>query len=144
MIQQEHKIDENVFYIHKIDHRNHSSEKSQWKITENEERVCFKRAYTAKWNALGYNYNYWGLHFNEMGRVDYLGISKFSGPERYDIFIAKFVDGNKNSKWHGYPANHVQNNQDIPPSEVLLKWYEAGHIRKAAISKVLGGKKCTI
>jgi hypothetical protein len=107
LIQQEHKIDENVFYIHKIDHRNHSSVKSQWIITEGEERACFKLAYTAKWNVLGYNYNYWGLHFSETGQIGYLGISKPNGSERYDIFIAKFVDGNKNSKWHGYPANHV-------------------------------------
>ncbi len=65
-------------------------------------------------------------------------------PDQIRLFIAKFVDSNKNNKWHGYPANHVKNNQDIPPEEILLKWVNAQYIRMALVRKLIGGKKCKL
>ncbi len=144
MIEVEHEIFVGIYYLHKADHRNGSPKKSQWIITKDEERSSFKRAFNSKWIVLSHSESYWGLHFDEHDQVANLGISKSSGPDRFAIFIAKFVDGNKNDKWHGYPANHVMNNQDIPPEEILLKWARAEYIRKQLIRKLLGGMKCKL
>jgi hypothetical protein len=144
LIQQEYEIVKDVIYIHKMDHRNGSAKKSQWTITEVEEGSCFGKAFVCQWSFPERNYNCWGLHFNEQRQVVYLGESKDEGSEKYNLFIAKFVDGNRNNKWHGYPANYIQNNQDIPPRDVLLKWGNSGYISFAAIRKIMGGIKCKI
>jgi hypothetical protein len=91
---------------------------------------------------MGYSFSYWGLHFDKMKQVTNLGVSKMEGLEQNDIFIAKFIDSNSTNKWHGYAANHVKNNQDIPPRDILFKWENAGYIRMALVRKLMGGKKC--
>ena len=130
-----------VYYFHKKDHRDGTNEKSQWIISPPQERACFLRAYEAHWcnqNGIG-----WGLHF-ENGQVAYLGKSRSRESEPRDIFIAKFVDGNKNDKWHGYPADHVKNSQDIPPVKILKVWADAHYIRPALVRKLASGQKCKL
>ena len=144
LIEQQYQIGNGVYYVHKMDHRDQSYEKSQWTITEVEERTCFTFAHQSNWSEPGKNYNCCGLYIDVKSQVTYLGVSKPNGPEKIEIFIAKFVDGNKNSIWHGYPANHVKNNQDIPPKEVLMKWANAGYIRMSQVRKLIGGQKCKL
>ena len=131
----------NVFYIHKVDHRDGSFEKSQWTITELEERICFKYSLELGWN--NPSYISWGLHI-ENEKVVYLGKSAKNEPEFCQLFIAKFVDSNKNSKWHGYPANSSQKQQDIPPESVLYDWLEKQYLRRSIIRKLLRGQKCNL
>jgi len=140
MTNPEHLILPKVYYIHKIDHRNGSSEKSQWTISEPIERQCFHRAYTS-WRCT--KHTCWGLHF-ESSKVAYLGVSKSSAAIARNLFIAKFGDSNENSKWHGYPADHVLNQQDIPPEDVLAMWLQTQHLRPAAIRKLSRGQKCKL
>jgi len=124
-----------------MDHRDGSYEKSQWIISLLGERDCFRRTYEALWcnpNDVG-----WGLHF-ENGQVAYLGRTSSKVTESRDIFIAKFVDGNQNDKWHGYPADHVKNRQDIPPVKILKIWADAHYIRRALVRKLASGQKCKL
>lgn len=134
----EHIIQPGVFYIHKIDHRNGNPNKSQWTINEAEERKSFRRAFNS-WRDS--NHTCWGLHFED-GHVAYLGKTKRSAPEQRDLFIAKFIDGNRNNIWHGYPADHVLNQQDIPPEAVLKMWLDFQYLRPAVVRKVSRGQKC--
>ncbi len=129
-----------VYYIHKADHRNGSYQKSQWIVSEPAERQCFSRAYTS-WHSA--KFICWGLHF-ESDKVAYLGVSKSLGGTARKLFMAKFIDGNGNSKWHGYPADYVLNQQDIPPDEVLNLWFQAKYLRLAAIRKLSKGQKCKL
>lgn len=140
MEQLEHLIEPGVVYIHKVDHRNGNPHKSQWTIIEADERTCFHRSRRAWGNPA---YCCWGLHLvNE--QAEYLGMSKRAASEQRRLFIAKFVDGNRNGKWHGYPADHVANQQDIPPEIVLGSWLRQGHLPTAVIRKVLRGQKCRL
>ncbi len=140
MIDTEHLVLPSIYYIHKADHRNGSPDKSQWTILEPVERRCFERAYTS-WRCSGYNC--WGLHLED-NRVAYLGVTKRSAPETRNLFVAKFLDGNRNNKWHGYPADHVLNQQDIPPEDVLAMWLAAQLLRPAIIRKLSKGQKCKL
>lgn len=142
MDNQEFEILPKIFYIHKMDHRNDSPEKSQWIITEDDERNCFKISVTFDWNTPPHSS--WGLYL-ENNTVQYLGHSAKKEPKSCKLFIAKFVDSNKDSKWHGYPANpsgHKQ--QDIPPVNVLNDWLKKAYLRPALIRKITQGKECRL
>ena len=132
----------NVFYIHKIDHRNNSAEKSQWIIAEEKERGCFKYSLESGWNEP--LYISWGLHF-ENNQVVCLGKAAKNEPDFCELFIAKFVDSTKNSKWHGYPAHPSnQKQQDIPPEPVLNDWLKKQYLRPQIIRKISRGQKCKL
>lgn len=140
MIYTEHHIFPGIYYIHKVDHRNGSSQKSQWKISDSAERKCFKRGFTLlRCN----DHSCWGLHFRNK-IVSYLGVTKSAAPEKRKLFVAKFIDSNENNKWHGYPADHVLNQQDIPPENVLRIWLENQYLRPAIIRKLSKGQKCKL
>lgn len=131
-----------MVYIHKLDHRNRSSEKSQWIISMDEERNCFTGAMTASWNLP--QHNCWGLHFED-GAVAYVGTTAQNEPESRQLFIAKFVDSNQNSKWHGYPADPCgTKQQDIPPEPILKDWLEKQYLRPQTIRKITRGQKCRL
>lgn len=130
----------NIYYIFKIDHRNGNPDKSQWSISESMEISCFQRAY-ASWRCSPNNC--WGLHL-EKDKVAYLGITKSSAPEERRLFVAKFINGNKNNRWHGYPADHVLHHQDIPPEDVLARWLQAQYLRPAVVRKLSRGQKCKL
>lgn len=143
----EYVIDDDfgVIYIHKADHRNRAPQKSQWTISEQQERDCFG-------NILGLIYmdgfgspnGCWGLHI-VAGRLAYLGESASDSSEPFRaLFIAKFVDSNENDRWHGYPADHVSNTQDIPTSDWLMYWFEAGYISQSQLRKISRGQKCKL
>ena len=126
-------------YIPKLDHRDQSGKKSQWIISEDCERKCFEEAMCAKWNIENLC---WGLHLED-GKANYLGRTAKSEPELRQLFIAKFIDSDKNNKWHGYPADPCKG-QDIPPEPILNCWLQKNYLRRAVIAKINRGKKCTL
>lgn len=129
-------------YIHKMDHRNQSEKKSQWIISMDDERYCFINAMNSHWDLP--LYNCWGLHF-EAGKVSYVGIVASNEPDSHQLFIAKFVDSNKNNKWHGYPADPCgSKQQDIPPETVLNIWLQKQYLRPQVIRKLSRGQKCKL
>ena len=143
MVNQEIEILPEIFYTHKIDHRNNSGEKSQWTITELEEKSCFKYSLESYWNKPHY-YISWGLYLKN-DKVEYLGNSAKNEPEFCQLFIAKFIDSSKNSNWHGYPANPSgQKPQDIPPENVLGDWLSKQYLRPQLIRKIARGQKCKL
>jgi hypothetical protein len=132
----------NVKYIHKMDHRNQSDEKSQWIISKTQERDCFVNAMTSGWNLP--IHHCWGLHFED-GKVSYVGITARNEPETHNLFIAKFVDSNQNDRWHGYPADPSgEKQQDIPPEPILKLWLQEEYLRGATIRKLSRGQKCRL
>lgn len=54
--------------------------------------------------------------------------------------IAKFVNTSPNL-WHGYPADHVMNNQDRPTLDVLSKMCSNGLISPKQMRKISKGQK---
>ena len=56
--------------------------------------------------------------------------------------LAKFVRDPNHALWHGYPANHVDNTQDIPEQEVLKRWLQSDILGPEKISKLSKGKPC--
>lgn len=131
------QIRSDLTYIHKTDHRNRSARKSQWTISEQDERTCFVLMYDSKW----YEGNCgWSLNLNN-GIINYLGVS-FIRQRR--LFLAKFVDGNNNQRWHGYPADHISNEQDIPPGAILLVWKNAGYLSLPKVRKIIRGQPCNL
>lgn len=127
-----------VIYTISKKHRGRNAKKSHWIIKMPKEVLLFRDAlksgyenkedHTA-WNLLVVN-----------GEVCAVGKSV----EKKELKIAKFVDSNKNEQWHGYPANYMKNNQDIPSSKVLKQWYDAGIISGATMKKIRGGQPCNL
>lgn len=130
-----------IAYIHKLDHRDQSDKKSQWCISTDAERECFIASIAAKWNLP--QHNCWGLYF-ESGKVSYLGVVAKSESESRKLFIAKFIDSNKNNKWHGYPADPCEKQQDIPPQVILNDWLQKKHLRGQTVRKLTKGQKCEL
>lgn len=132
-----HEITPGVHYIHKEDHRNRSPIKSQWTVSEEEERRIFSRAYSQNWcdGVTG-----WGVRV--IG--DVIGALGMGVDRARDLFIAKFVDGNANQRWHGYPADHVANQHDVPDERVLRRWHEIGYLNLAKARKIVKRQPCDI
>ena len=55
------------------------------------------------------------------------------------LYIGKFVCDQ--SKWHGYPGDHVYNPQDKPTPDILKKMVTDGLISYKSMSRILQGKK---
>jgi hypothetical protein len=137
----QYEIFTGIFYKHKVDHRNQSPEKSQWIITEADERECFKYSFILGWSQQ--SCTTWGLYFKE-NKVDYLGKTATNESSFYYLFIAKFVDSTKNNKWHGYPANPGGKQQDIPPESVTKEWLNKNYLSTHKIRKISKGQKCRL
>lgn len=134
-----------ICYIHNPQHRDGNPNKTQWTINEIDERSCFQFAGRLKYEQnCELSTTCWGIHVTN-GRVCALGKSavKSSAPI-YDLIIAKFVDGNANHKWHGYPADHEANIQDIPPECVRSSWLKSGYLTAAKIRKISRGQRCRL
>ena len=116
-------------------HRNRTMGKSQWSITIEDENVCFSRAVANAWLV---GQEGWGLHY-PTGRPKYLGVAQ---DHTTQVFIAKFVGASE--VWHGYPADHQQNQRDIPDEGVLRKWMDAKFLSPAKVRKVLRGQPCRL
>ena len=80
----------------------------------------------------------WGLHYSN-GVLDYLGLAQ---DHTTQVFIAKFV-GNQGT-WHGYPADHQQNRQDIPAERIRKIWIDTNVLRRAQIRKITKGQPCRL
>lgn len=128
-------------YSSKTDHRDGTALKSQWTIIYRDEIASFELATREGWSSSPTTR--WGLHLNP--RANNLGqsASAFGTPTRA-LFIAKFVHGNANDAWHGYPADPYRNPQDIPPNSVLRTWTSLTHLRLALIRKIVKGQLCSL
>ena len=132
-----HTIQAGVYYIHKADHRNRSPRKSQWTIPENEERSVFSQTYSEGWyeGTVGWGLRLAGQTVSELG----VGVDRIRR-----LFIAKFIDGSATSQWHGYPADYLAHQQDVPDPGILLEWCALRHINPAKMRKILQRKPCNL
>lgn len=124
-----------MIYLSNSQHRNRTKGKSQWSISLAQEFTCFNTTHANQWIE---NNNGWGLHYSE-GVLDYLGLAQ---DHITQVFIAKFV-GNQGT-WHGYPADHRQNRQDIPAGRILAIWMKANVLSPAKIRKIMKGQPCRL
>ena len=125
----------NMRYSPNPQHRNGTWGKSQWLISLADEFGCFNTAHANDWieNDTG-----WGLYLsNEV--PNYLGLAQ---DHITKVFIAKFVGDQ--GIWHGYPADHQQNHQDIPTEQVLMRWMEANLFSPAKVRKIVRGQPCRL
>lgn len=99
-------VDATTYSVHPH-HRDRNHEKSQWTIAVDDEVTSFRNAKTSEWLV---NDRGWGI-FPVTGNPNYLGVTK-DGVTR--LVIAKFVFDENQNNWHGYPANHMENQHDIP------------------------------
>ena len=98
---------------------------------------CFDRARVDRWLIHVENVG-WGLHL-PAGKPDYLGVAQ---DHESRIFVAKFV--RNQDVWHGYPADHRRNHQDIPTERVLHGWMRDGLLARAKIRKLTRGQPCRL
>jgi hypothetical protein len=115
-------------------HRSGRAEKSQWLISDADERACFDLAWRRGWCE---GEQGWGLHLDLQQRPEVLGRS---ADRQRALWFAKFVRG---SAWHGYPADLARRaNRDAPSRAVARDWHVRGHIRRQTLSKLVQGKVC--
>jgi len=130
--------DREVIYTISKKHRGRNPDKSHWIIKMPKEVALFRDALR-----LGYedkaNFTAWNFLIVD-GEICVIGKSV----DDLELKMAKFVDSNKNEQWHGYPANYMKNNQDIPPASLLLSWQKAGFITTATMKKIKGGQPCNL
>ncbi|MCY7272623.1 MAG: hypothetical protein LH702_02470 [Phormidesmis sp. CAN_BIN44] len=136
-IKDEQNQDETVKYSPNPQHRDNNPRKSQWTIMEDEEVQCFEVAYGKGWKK---GDDAWGFHLKQ-NTVKYLG----RGEDRsVDLFIAKFKNDASHNIWHGYPADHQKNSQDIPDTDILSNWIANDVLKKAKIRKIMTGQPCKL
>jgi hypothetical protein len=126
-----------LVYVFKTDHRDDSREKSQWRITPDEEIVSFELMREKAWNVARQG---WSLHL-EGERICYLGVSI---DRTRELFIAKFLGEPAVSRWHGFPADYQVHVQDIPDGGILLAWVELRYLTVAKMRKILRQQRCRI
>ena len=57
-----------------------------------------------------------------------------------ELKLAKFINSTQ-KLWHGYPADHVKNNQDRPTLDILTKMHTNGLITTKQMRKISKGQK---
>jgi hypothetical protein len=124
-------------YIISSQHRKTGNpKKCIWTIDFTDEVECFINAKNRSWTT---GTTGWGLKL--AGTIlQTVGIN-FSSEE---LKMAKFVDGDANNKWHGYPADYLNKTHDIPSTTVLRMWVNAGYIGKSHFLKIRQGKPCNL
>lgn len=133
-----HDACQNHYGIH-LDHRNQTPQKSQWTIDEPAEIDSFCLACQSGWLV---NTQGWGLHVAGAGSgPDYLGLNDAGNMQ---LFVARFVDGNSNGQWHGYPMDHIRRPQDRPPDTVKDSWIAGGYLPAAKVRKIAKGQPCAL
>ncbi|MBF0552213.1 MAG: hypothetical protein HQK60_16965 [Deltaproteobacteria bacterium] len=132
-------ISKGVHYLHNPAHRDNTPDKSQWIITEEAEQNSFRMALNKVWLLPSTG---WGLHFED-SKPAYLGLAQ---DHHTPVFVAKFVNDRKqdNNFWHGYPADHQNNSQDIPAVGILNKWMAEKVLPAPKIRKILKGQPCNL
>ncbi len=131
-----HEIAAQVFYLINPQHRTRNRQKSIWKINQQEEVASFTLSFNKHWHqkSLG-----WGLHMVN-GKAQFLGVA---APDHCrPLMLAKFVDGNKNNHWHGYPADHERHAQDRPPVAILDTWLRTRTLTGRQIRNIQAGFPC--
>lgn len=118
-------------------HRNGNRDKSQWTISQTSEVQAFTHALNSNWIS---GESAWGV-FPVVTSPTHLGLAV---DRETQLVIAKFVFNENQNYWHGYPANHIENEKDIPDESVLSKWIENSVLPVAKISKIGKGKKCNL
>ena len=116
-------------YEVKADHRDGTAEKSQWLVPVPDELGVFARTVTEAWRMGDYG---WGLHLDG-GRPERLGSSAVSRGQVNDLYVAFFVFA---QLCHGYPSDPVRSVREVPPSQVLQRWLEAGILSPAKVRKI--------
>lgn len=124
-----------VQYGHKMDHRDRTRGKAQWRILLPEERDIFKLAMINQWIERKFA---WSLYCRD-GLVTNLGVDR---DHITDVFIAKF-DEHASPAWHGYPCNYKEP-QQRPPETVLRDWLDQSFLPPAKIRKIASGQRCAI
>jgi hypothetical protein len=122
-------------YLHHPDHRNATHGKSQWTITKQEELASFHVAHSSGWIT---GVSGWGL-YTPAGVPEWLGTAQ---DHVRRVFLAKFVSSSTPVTWHGYPADHQVNAQDIPNERILNDWLTKGLFRPAKLRKLARGQAC--
>lgn len=69
----------------------------------------------------------------------YVGVAQ---DHETQVFVAKFTEDQ--DVWHGYPADHRRNHQDIPTEYVLGDWMRARLLTPAKIRKLVRGQPCRL
>lgn len=132
-----HEVRTGVYYCCHPDHRNNNPEKAQWTIPETDEIASFKDGYGRAWTHDG---RAWGLHYVK-GSPEYLGLAI---DRRRHLFIARFEDGNRNERWHGYPADHQQKVNDRLPEKLKELWIKTNVLTPAKVRKLAKGEPCSL
>jgi len=124
-------------YIANQQHRDGNPHKCQWTIPEDEETAVFQRAHAEGWLLPSTG---WGIHIRD-GQAAYVGMAV---DRQRELLLAKFVAGNAPVVWHGYPADHQMNPQDIPDELVLSKWLNSGVLSAPKLRKIGKAQRCRI
>lgn len=125
-------------YLPHPHHRDGNRNKSQWTIVENDEVKVFNFAIASSWIS---GTSAWGVYLSDGNNLNYLGISK---DRSRTLFLAKFVNKTNQTQWHGYPADHQINCQDIPAMDIQRRWLEANILSPAKIRKIAKGQPCNL
>jgi len=111
--------------------------KSIWKISFRAEVKCFIWTISENWIN---QTEAWGVKIDKTNTLEIVGLN--DNGER--LKIAKFVDGNGNDVWHGYPADYMNKTQDRPTTTILKVWVDNGYISKSKMSKIRRGQPCNL
>ena len=117
-------------------HRNGTANKSQWAVSVDIEFDLFAKAKNDGQIFDDKGYSLWILD----GEAKVLGYTEHSSETR----LARFEDGTRSNRWHGYPANYLKTKNDIPPMSLLIKWKESGIIEKSVITRLKQQKPCVL
>jgi len=128
-------VSSGVSYSHNPLHRNNTLEKSQWRIPKDAELLSFQTALDRTWLLSDVG---WGLHFENNNPAN-LGVAQ---DHKTLVFIAKFVNDRKT--WHGYPADHQRNNQDIPDIQIRRKWLKENILPRRTVLQLGKGQPCSL
>lgn len=133
MVELQFQAVGDVQYARHPHHANGNPNKSQWNITLEDEIIVFQRSRSSGWTQDRFT---WGIYF-QANKVQYLGKATDLTP----LIYAKFVDSSRDSRWHGYPADH-RNQSDKLPENVSLQWMEL--LGAPKIRKLLRGQPCKL
>lgn len=114
-------------------HRDGTRNKSQWRITLQDEVMLFGWAFEK--NSFDKKY-YWGV-IKQGNKCKELGTTYRHRGSR----IARFEHSNPPEIWHGYPVDYIHDPQnDCPGRALLYIWKDMGIITKHGIAKLISGR----
>lgn len=113
-----------------------NNNKCIWTISNDEEVSLFIFSKNSNWTEdnICYGLKLNGTNILVVGRT----------PNNQDLKIAKFIDGSRNNKWHGYPADPKNRKQDIPSVKILTTWKNFNYIGKSDVRKLKQQIPCSL